>query len=316
MNTQQHHHEWTETTTMQDPRHTWACTTCPATAVDCSEGCGRVLESHLIACDRCIAHAKELVQDVIDALDTVPFHHAEIMGLRAVRYDRDIVSGGGDPDRLPFGMDAIVEDVEDQRIGAAKHPATAVDILRGWAVAWSDTRGDDRPADELAYLVSHTQWAVQNPDQSGWATYRDEARQVRATVRRLLGILPVREPAPCVHCNGTVAREWTDDGLDDLRRCQRCGTTWPNEDRLRHLNAQIVQALPQVARDAVVTMDDAKRIYRGRVHPATFTRWASRGVIPAAKGPDGLPLRDVRGDMLYPLAAIDLQVTTGESEAS
>lgn len=249
-----HHHTWDVTTTPG----IYACTECPDTAVDCTEGCGRILESHLVACDRCIERARTWVQDVINALATVPFHHAEIMGLRAVRYDLDVVTGGGDRDRLPFGLDAIVEDVEDPRISAARHPETAVDVLRGWARAWADARGDDRPSDELGYLVRLTQWAVQNPDASGWGVYRDEARQVRATVRRLLGLEPVREPAPCVHCAGDVIREWTPDGLDDVRRCTRCAMTWPDEDRLRFTNHLRILAAPVTDPDTLVTLEQAR----------------------------------------------------------
>lgn len=255
----QHAHEWIADRTYDDPHSTYACTGCTHVTRGCTE-CDRPLETSLTICQPCLTRAQQLVTDVIDAIATVPFHIAEVMGLRAVRYDRDIVTTSNDRDRLPFGLDAIIEDPADTRIAAAKHPSTATDVLCGWAVAWADTRGDHQPSDGLRYLVDHTLWAAQNPDDSGWVAYLDEARQVRATVRRLLGLDPIREPAPCVYCSGPVIREWLPDGLDDTRRCTRCGTTWPDEDRLRYTNRHTVFGLPQTHPDALVTADDARRI--------------------------------------------------------
>lgn len=303
-----HQHEWNDTTEPgQNPR-TYACTTCDQTTAGCSE-CGRALTTSLTICDRCLTRAQQLVTDVIDAINTVPFHFAEIMGLRAVRYDRDIVTTSNDRDRLPFGLDAVIEDPSDARIAAAKHPNTALEILHGWAHAWADTRGDIDHG--LQYLVDHTLWAAQNPDDSGWHAYLDEARQVRATVRRLLGLDPIHEPAPCVYCSGPVIREWLPDGLDDTRRCTRCGTTWPDEERLRYTNRHTVFALPETHPDALVTADDARRILpdlkrntlnqalkRDRDRPDDERRIPQHGA-------------DVRGHALYRLGDIAQLITAG-----
>lgn len=260
MTTQNHVHEWINTRKITDTLETYDCATCDTQTTGCSQ-CGNPLQTSLTICEPCLAKARKIIQDVIDAIDTVPFHHAEIMGLRGIRYDRDIVTTSNDRDRLPFGLDLVIEDPADTRISAAKHPDTAVDILHGWAAAWADSRGDTTPhGSELRYLVDHTLWAVQNPDDSGWDTYITEARQVRATVRRLLGLDPIHEPAPCVYCSGPVIREWLDDGLDDTRRCTRCGTTWPDEERLRYTNRHTVFALAATHPDALVTADDARRI--------------------------------------------------------
>lgn len=256
MNT--HIHDWDQL----DPT-TYHCTTCAETAPACTQTkgrrpCGNLIDTSLTICDPCLRNAKRIIQDIIDAIDTVPFHQAEIMGLRSPRYDRDIVHGGDDRDRLPFGLDAVVEDPEDPRIAAAKHPNTALEILHGWAHAWADTRGDIITSYELDYLIEHTLWAAQNPDDSGWDTYLTEARAVRRTIRRLLGLHPVTEPAPCVHCGGTIIRDWLPDGLDDIRRCTKCGTTWPDETRLRNLNHLTVLALHATHPNELVTVDDAR----------------------------------------------------------
>jgi hypothetical protein len=301
--TTDHQHEWIDTTADGQPRG-YSCATCADTASACTQ-CDRPIHGHLIACDRCIDRAKTWVQDVIDAIATVPFHHAEIMGLRSPRYDRDVVTGGGNRDRLPFNLDAIVEDVEDARIEAAKHPDTAVDILRDWADAWSDTRGDT-PTDRLRYLVDHTQWAIQNPDASGWEVYRAEARRVRSTVRRLLGLQPVHEPAPCVQCGGDVIREWLTDGLDDTRRCTRCGSTWPDTDSIRHTNHLRVLAAAVTDPDTLVTAEQA-RLALPDLKRNTLNVWLKRDRERVTTGqPREIPERgmDVRGGPLYRLGDI------------
>lgn len=305
-----HAHEWITEREFGDTVTTYTCIDCPVATRGCSE-CDRPLETSLTICQPCLTRAQQLITDVIDALNTVPFHIAEVMGLRAVRYDRDIVTTSNDRDRLPFGLDAIIEDPADTRIAAAKHPSTATDILYGWAVAWADTRGDQQPSDGMRYLIDHTLWAAQNPDDSGWTTYLDEARQVRATIRRLLGLDPIREPAPCVYCTGPVIREWLPDGLDDTRRCTRCGTTWPDEDRLRYTNRHTVFALPHTHPDALVTADDARRILPD-LKRNTLNQALKRD---RERDPDQRRIpqhgEDVRGHALYRLGDIAGLLATG-----
>lgn len=316
MMTDQHEHEW-QRPADDDATTRWVCAWCPQVASSCTE-CARPVEDHVVACGRCVGRARQWVRDVVEAIETVPFHHAELMGLRSPRYDRDVVHGGGDRDRLPFGMDAVVEDPEDPRIAAVRHPQSAVDVLRRWAWTWAEVRGDGQPRDDLAYLIDHTLWAVQNPDASGWVAYRDEAREVRATVRRLLGLQPVREPAPCVHCGGDVVREWLTDGLDDVRRCTRCGMTWPDEERLRFTNHLRILAAPVTDPDTLVTLEqarvalpDLKRNTLNQVlkrdrdrtdpgHPSYDATWTPR-----------LPTRGTtaRGEELYRLGDVTALVT-------
>lgn len=254
---ERHVHEWVDATTDDDRVRQYVCSQCATQTAGCCE-CGTPLLTALAVCDRCLHRAKRLVQDVIDALDTVPFHHAEILGLRAVRYDRPLVHASGDRERLPFGMDAVVDDPEDTRIEAIKFPRAATDILDGWARAWADELGVNHPHDPLPWLVEHTLWAIQNPGLSGWDDYRTEAKQVRAVVRRLLGINPVHESAPCVHCGGPVVRQWLPDGLDDERRCLQCGMTWEDGDRLRFTNHLRVLASPVTDPDTLVTIEQAR----------------------------------------------------------
>lgn len=301
---EQHTHEWIDATQLADTTRTYVCTGCAEETAGCNT-CGDPLNTAGTTCDRCITRAKRLVTDTAEALATVPFHHAEVMGLRAVRYDRDRITTSADDERLPFGLDRVVEDPDAvaQRIEAAKYPATAVDVLVGWAGAWADTRGDTPPSSWWTYLVDHTLWAAQNPDTSGWHDYLGEARRVRATVRRLLGINPERQPAPCVHCGGTVVQEWTPRGLDDVLRCQRCGLTWRDRSYLDYANLHTVHALPETHPDALVTLEDARRVIPA-VKRNTLNQWVSRGVLTPATVEPGRPARDVRGALLYRLGDI------------
>lgn len=291
-----HRHDWQPTNTG------FACTSCDQTTTPCSD-CSRPLETTLTICDPCLNRARKIIRDITEAIDTIPFQHAEIIGLRSPRYDRDRITSSDDPDRLPFGLDAIIEDPEDTRIDAAKYPATALDILRGWAAAWADTRNDPTPNDDLQYLIDHTLWAAQNQDASGWTTYLNEARQVRATIRRLLGINPERENGPCVHCGGTIVREWLPDGLDDTRRCQQCQLTWPDEQRLAYTNRHTVIGLRATHPDMLVTIDEAKAILP-EARRGTLDTWARRGLARPESAKFPTHGTNLRGTHLYRLGDV------------
>jgi len=296
-----HTHDWAPTP------DGYTCTSCTDITTACSE-CHQPLETTLTICDRCLTRARQIVQDTIDAIDTVPYHHAEIMGLRGIRYDRDLVTTSNDPDRLPFGLDNVIEDPEDTRIAAAKHPDTAISVLHSWADAWADTRGDTAPTNRLRYLLDHTLWAAQNPNASGWDAYITEARQVRTTIRRLLGITPQREPTPCVHCAGPITREWGDNGLDDTRTCTRCHATWPDADHLDTTNQHAIRALPHTHPDKLVTADDARQILPD-LKRNTLNQALKRDRDRVTEDPTAEPRIPIRGTdpharLLYRLGAI------------
>jgi len=283
------HHEWIAITAAE-----YACTQCGDTAMPCTQ-CGDPLETANTVCDRCVTRARRIVADVAEWITTFEFG-VQLINLRAIRYDRDKVTGSDDAARLPFGLDQIIEDPEDTRIAAVKHPDDAVAYLRDWAETWATARDETTGDDPLGYLLDRTLWAMQNPADSAWADYRGEALQVRATVRRLLGIAPEREPVPCVHCGGRIIRDWTTDGLDDVRKCTRCRMEWPSEARLHHTNMLVHQQLPDTHPDALVTTEQARRIYP-RLNAATLRSWIHRGHLPPAG-------TDVRGADLYRLGDI------------
>src|SRR5665648_102320 len=77
------------------------------------------------------------------------------------------------------------------------------------------------------------------------------------------------------------------------------------------------QALPTTHPSLLVTMGDAKRIYRGRgVRPNLLDLWATRGQLRPAQTPDGHDRRDVRGELLYRLGDISDRLTPVEGSAS
>ncbi|MFE5309720.1 hypothetical protein [Isoptericola sp. NPDC056605] len=283
------HHEWTPT-----DDGTFACTQCSATTHPCAQ-CHEPLETANAVCDRCVTRAKRIVADVAEWITTFEFG-VQLVNLRAIRYDRDKITTSDDAARLPFGLDQVITDPEDTRIAAVKHPDEAVAILRDWATVWANTRTEIVGDDPLGYLLDRTLWAMQNQTDSGWELYHADALQVRATVRRLLGIAPEREPVPCVHCGGRIIRDWTHGGLDDVRKCTRCRMEWPTEARLHHTNMLVHQQLPDTHPDALVTTEQARRIYP-TLNAATLRSWIHRGHLTPAG-------HDVRGADLYRLGDI------------
>lgn len=282
-------HEWQPS----EPGPGYECLHCEETTHACID-CGRAMATSLLVCDRCLERAKRVVGDVARWMTEHTFG-VNMVTLRAVRYDRDR-PGATDDARLPFGLDAVVVDPEDTRISALKHPDDAVAILRNWSRSWADLRGEVIDDDVLGYLLDHVLWAIQNQSDSDWPQFIDEARQVRAVVRRLLGIAPEQEPVPCVHCGGRIVRDWTDDGLDDVRRCTRCGMEWETHARLLHTNALVLHALPKTDPDALATREQIWRVYP-QLHPATLRKWIQRGhIVPRDK--------DVRGQDVYRLGDI------------
>jgi len=148
------------------------------------------------------------------------------VGLRAVRYDLSGTPSTANAARLPHGLDAAYrEDVPVAGPGSIRTRGGALDLFETWVDDWAERCDDhDGAHDTLGYLRSHTLWAALN--HPAWHDYLSELRTTRAVVRRLAGLAPEREPAPCVHCGGTIVRDWTTwEGLSDITRCTGCGTT-------------------------------------------------------------------------------------------
>lgn len=287
--------------------HGWQCSTCGTATVGCLH-CGHpVAEPQRTACTRCIDRGRRLVTDIQDDLARFPFTVLEAAGLRSTRYDMTGTSSTKDDARLPFGFDAITEDPHDARITAAKYPSTALDILRSWATLWAETRGEQLTHGHLDYLTARTTWAIENPDASDWHQYADEARDVRATVRRILGITPVPEGTPCPDCGSRTIREWRPradhvwatensrgwshrtgtptEGLSDVVRCTRCTRSWQTRAHLHVSALAAMSGMPRVRPEALLTFRQLVDAFAGRVDRQTIATWIHRRHLRPVLGP-------------------------------
>lgn len=310
----------------------------PAACLHCDRP---LVGTSLAVCQRCLERGQRLVADVADDIDRFPYTHMELMGLRSPQYDMTGTTSADDDARLPFGLDRLTEDPQDIRISAAKHPDAATDILASWANVWAQLRGDE-PASWDPYLVDHTLWAMQNPGISSWAIYEQEARAVRSTVRRLLGITPVREGSSCPDCGGSTVREWRPradrtpwresspvrrrrgldvEGLDDVVRCTRCQRSWP---QAAYLHLEVIHALPVLARRrpwVLMTFAQLVLAFGGRAGRQTIATWIHRGWLRPVAGPwprtdaRARVRRDGSSERLYRLVDADLLTAWLEAEA-
>lgn len=295
-------HDWTDTTTHDDAgTHTFTCTSCGTTTAGCRD-CARPLDgTALPVCTHCLDRARGLLADIATYLAEMTDVAKVAVGLRAVRYDLAGTPSAANAARLPHGLDAAYrEDVPVSGPGSIRTRGGALDLLEAWVDDWTERCGDDEGAwDTLGYLRSHTLWAALN--HPAWADYLSELRTTRAVVRRLAGLAPEREPAPCVHCGGMIVRDWTTwEGLSDITRCTGCGTTWGSRAHLALTERWHVRALPTERPDALVTAEQARAIWP-HLNPATWRSWVHRGVL-AAVGTDG------RGRALFELGAVAARV--------
>jgi hypothetical protein len=289
----------------------WACTACPLVVPACTH-CPRPLhDTALLVCDRCVERGRRLVLDIAEDLERFPYTVLEAAGLRSARYDLVRTTTADDDARLPFGLDAVTPDPHGGIATLVKRPETAVDILAGWAELWAETRGDSlddtvRRDGWASYLAAHTVWAMQNPDASDWTTYADEARIVRSTVRRILGITPVREGTPCPDCGADTVRDWqpradhtpthehdhvtrrhglTLEGLADTVRCTRCHRSWDTPTDLHLAALAALPSMPAVRPWALVTFAQLALALEGRVPRGTLKSWIFRGQLRPVQGP-------------------------------
>lgn len=326
--------------------HTWerptgaplwscSCSSCSSVAAPCLHCDRPLVATSLTVCARCLERGQRLVLDVVEDMDRFPHTMLEVMGLRSARYDVARTTTSDDDLRLPFGMDAVVEDPQDTRIAAAKTPTSATDVLRGWASGWAESREEPAPWDWAGYLVDHTLWAMQNPADSAWAQYAEEAAAVRSTVRRLLGITPVRAGTPCPDCGVTTAQEWQPradrtpafassrttrrrgtsvEGLSDVVRCSRCRRSWESTAHLAVAAVAALPVMPRIRPAALLTFGQLVLTLGSRVPKHTLATWIRRGLLSPVHGPwprseqRARRRRDGTTERLYRLADADLLI--------
>lgn len=288
----QHKHAW------QRVDAGFACTDCTAMTAPCNT-CMRPLTTELAICAACITKARKIITDIQAVIHTIPDVHAALLGMKAIRFDKPIL-GSADPARLPFGLDAMYDDLDKVGMAGIHTPEGTLNVLVGWAKDWADTRVDV-VGDVLVYLDGHTLWAAQN--HPAWAEYLEDAYRVRSKLRHLAGLNPEVQDVPCVYCGGRVVQEWTKDGLDDVLTCAGCNVAWPNTARFAFASRTALFALPKTHPDALVTIEDVKRIcphIRGNL----LDLWVNRGKA----NPDNARLttlgKDERGRPTYRLADV------------
>jgi len=256
----------------------------PTTLADCIT-CTRPVDAELAICSTCLAAAQQIITDTANAYALIPDTTREIIGLRAIRYDKP-PAGNPDPGDLPFGLNIKYDDPEDTRISAIRQPETALDILHSWADAWAEQRGLPVQGSVFTYLVTSTRWAAQHPEESRWHDYLDEARRVRNVIRRLAGVNPERQSIPCSHCGSDVVQEWTTAGLDDALHCTGCPATWASLGRLIIATASAIASVPYEHPDLLVTTDEACFVLPG-LKRNTLNVWLKRD----RDRPDGTPAK-------------------------
>lgn len=247
-----HVHEW------QPTNDVWACAECAETSETC-QTCHNPTGTSLLVCAHCVDAEKRVLVDIMDALawyqpDPTPI-------IRAARYDKIIVHGSHGP---------------------SKPRSTPTDItnqLHNWATIWGASNPREHPAD---YLSTRLIWAAHNTEASQWENYRSAIRKLRHQARAIAHLLPRREPGPCIHCGGTIVRDWAErdwtpreDGLSEIARCTRCGTEWESWTRLSFAQRHTIKLLPQVRPEVLVTLANALTIWPN-LPKSTLWTWVER----------------------------------------
>ncbi|MFD6093990.1 hypothetical protein ACFWGN_17890 [Oerskovia sp. NPDC060338] len=285
----------------------------PAPLARCQD-CGRILTTVLTICDPCLAAARKVIADIRDYLRQLPDVTREVMGLRAIRYDVSGPASVVDDSRLPFALDVAEDSISVNGPSALRTEAGTLSLLESWVQDWVALSGYSPGGyDTLTYLEAHTLWAAQN--HPAWDVYLQEARETRAVVRRLAGLAPEREPAPCVHCGGSIVHEWTVQGLADEAVCTGCGMTWRSRRQLEAVNRWHVATLPKTYPDVVVTLEEARAICPA-VKRNTINQVLKRDramAVPLAPRIRFWGL-DHRGRALYVLADIAALASTAREE--
>lgn len=254
--------------------------------------CGRPVDAELAICATCLTDAQQVIRDTADLVGQIPETAREVLGLRAIRYDKP-PARTPDPGDLPFGLNVIYDDPEDTRISTIRRPETALDILHGWAGGWANTRGDT-VSNVFDYLEANSRWAAQHVDLTDWRTYLREARSVRNVIRRLAGLTPASVPTPCPRCGDRVIQTWdTTAGLSDEHTCTGCRTTWDGPGPFVREAVETINELDRSSPDLLVTSDEARTIYPD-LKRNTLNVWLKRDR--ERPGPDRLPTRGATAD--------------------
>lgn len=256
-----HTHEWVETGSG------YACTECTETSPACVNG-GHPSGRALLICQRCEQRAMRLLDDIEHAVELY-------VGV------------------VPDGV--ILQGVHDDTSDVVEDRTTVMDALAGWAARWWEW-GPGGQESVVDYLRSHTMWAANNADLSGWRGYWRALLRLRHRARAEAGLLPQLQAEPCVYCGGRVARDWADenweplpDGLSDGVRCMDCGTVWDSVGRWVFTTRSYIAEAASLAPDLPVSIEDARTVWPDLPKTTVFS-WVTRGDLEQVGSRFGTPL--------------------------
>lgn len=294
---QQHRHEWIQDIALCEPRSTFMCSECGATAAECNT-CGHpVTTSANLICQRCLDREREVLAHIGEAWKEIGPDKVEILQLGTIDHDArtrrptskypDQVSvplGAGDldsPDDLELIYGILRADSSKSLLQLLRDPANIIDALHEVAEDWAGQREVSASGNVLTWLGDNMLWAAQTLTYQEWSDYRSTVRTVRHRIRHVAGMLPERDPIPCLNCGeaDTVVQDWIDkhgrpypNGLSDSLRCMACGYVWDDRAHFDFLNLTTVRAAATRFPDTLVTLEEARavlpRARRGTINVA------------------------------------------------
>lgn len=289
-----HEHDWQLT---YNTNHGFTCTDCGQESAPCivqRKGELHPTGTSLLICDACLNAERTILDKIIQARDGMVVEPKSI----PPAYAPDPTNAHStDPDRLPFGLDAIIDD-HDLGIAGIKVPNGVDDTLWGWVALWTDASGHAENTDHVDYLKGHLMWAAHNWSTSHFFHYR---REMRALLGRARHLNPpeVEEVGPrCFDCGGWLIRHWRDDGLGDDVYCETCKRQY---DNVRFRLAFRAKVEREGHPDSLLTEPELRQALP--LGTSTLRVWISRGKLGHAghrRGVKVYRLGDVRDLMDTP----------------
>jgi len=311
----EHRHLWAKT-----EEGGYACEDCDETTGACPNTkqrgrCGRPMETLNRICDKCIARELRLLDRVRTAWHSLDSSVLDVMELGSV--DVDATTSGeleepvqiGAADRYRAQDDFGVLGPMKATPAALKDPENVILLLHERCYDWALRRGEQPSGDVLEWLKRHVVWAVNTLEPGEWDDYRSLVRGSEWQLRRMAGLLPDRNPAPCVNCGGKVVQDRADmngepllRGRSDTLRCVRCAERWSDRLRFDYLNLTTIRKLPETHPDAHLTLEQIRTVLpqarRNTINVALHRdrKRAERRIPPRGE--------DLRGQPLYRLGDV------------
>lgn len=263
-----HSHEWV----WVDVALGWfGCRECPEVCEPCSV-CERPTGSSRVICDKCLDRERAVLDAIEAHLTAAPLDAGSRTVIQAVAYDVSS-STSTDPSRLPFGMDAEVDDW-DLVEGGINTADGVLEWVSDRVVMWRERIPVPSPLMGFDFLRAHLVWAVSYPAQSLWEEYRGEVRVVRRRAARLDPTLPVPVGPHCPDCGGRLVWKWSKDGLEDLPRCEVCLLEFTDRSFAKSARSRLPR-LPRRNPEMLVTQAEAIMIFPALGSGALW-KWVQR----------------------------------------